>query len=71
MISPHKGPVTRKRDPFDDVIMVWTPYKIKHIEQLEVVQERYLAKEKTKIGVTDHISIFRFLFVDWEKEKDT
>ena len=25
--SPHKGPVTRKVFPFDDVIMVWTAFK--------------------------------------------
>ena len=29
--SPHKGPVTRKMFPFDDIIMPWTLLKLPHL----------------------------------------
>ena len=36
--SPHKGPVTRKMFPFDDVIMCWSTLRISHLKVYFVKQ---------------------------------
>ena len=56
--SPHKGPVTRKMFPIDDVIMLMIPNKIlsavglKHLSNLNVFNFVLMCKEKLSPSIT-------------------
>ena len=62
MNSPHKGPVTRKMFPFDDVIMIWrslrrvnrphTPHALGHVAWTKVIFQNLLWLKKLKKSFT-------------------
>ena len=64
--SPHKGPVTRKIFPFDDVIMKRAIWKGKKLENLRTYTQQKYIHEKTIFPATTNLQIKWF----WNCETD-
>ena len=63
--SPHKGPVTRKMFPFDDVIMIHSPLACLHDdgEMVRAIIRVYILEENLWIVESFSMNVYMFILI--------